>query len=64
MELSLTATLLLLGLIWTLTVALAYLSAQLPMGQSHRRTVYLALIIILILLAAVLGADEWYADIV
>ena len=64
MELGLTATFLLLGAIWTSTVTLAYLSARLPTGQGRRQLAYLALMILLLLLAAVLVADKWYIDIV
>jgi hypothetical protein len=64
MELGLTATFLLLGLIWVSTVSLAYRSAKLSAEQSRRQTVYLALMIMLILLAVILVADKWYVDLV
>lgn len=64
MELGLTATFLLLGLIWVSTVSLAYRSAKLSAEQSRRQTVYLALMIMLILLAVILVADKWYVDLI
>lgn len=64
MELGLTATFLLLGLIWVSSVSLAYRSAKLSAEQSRRQTAYLALMMMLILLAAILVADKWYVDLV
>lgn len=64
MELGLTATFLLLGLIWVSTVSLAYRSAKLSAEQSRRQTIYLALMIMLILLAVILVADKWYVDLI
>jgi uncharacterized membrane protein len=64
MELGLTATFLLLGLIWVSTVSLAYRSAKLSTEQSQHQTAYFALMIMLILLAVILVADKWYVDLV
>jgi hypothetical protein len=64
MELGLTATFLLLGLIWVSTVSLAYRSAKLSAEQSRHQTIYLALMIMLILLAVILVADKWYVDLI
>jgi low temperature requirement protein LtrA len=62
MDLDVTSTLFIVGLIWFATVILAFQSARLSPEEKPRRGLDFLGMIVLVLLAAALAADTWYVD--
>ena len=64
MVLGVTQTFAALGLIWVITVVLAFQSAKLPKDARFLAVTYLALMLVLVLVAVGLVADHWYVNII